>query len=79
MNRDWQYSVSPSTDPVPNPATYARGPQLYDNHLYFNFGGVSEAQTPASYMGVICNLTRVEDAQKIGDAPMVFGECGVIF
>lgn len=72
MNRDWQYSRSPDTDPVPNPADSARGPQLYDNHLYFNFGGVA-AQTEVAYMQVICNLTRVQSAADIGNAPMVFG------
>lgn len=70
MNREWQYNNKGS---VPNPADVARGPQLYDNHLYFNYGGVAE-QTEDSYMKVICNLTLVESAAAIGDTPLIFGE-----
>ena len=69
MNRDWQYLHGGT---VPNPADAARGPQVYDNHLYFNFGGVA-AQNPTAYMQVICNLTRVADAAAISNAPMYFG------
>ncbi|KAF8307333.1 glycoside hydrolase [Clavulina sp. PMI_390] len=74
MNRDWQWSSDWTNDPVPNPATYAHGPQLYDNHLYLNFGGVAQNNTPAAYMEVMCELTKVADEAAIGDAPMIFGE-----
>ncbi|KAF8308760.1 glycoside hydrolase [Clavulina sp. PMI_390] len=74
MNRDWQFTSDPTNDPVPNPAAYTHGPQLYDNHLYLNFGGVALNDTPIAYMEVMCNLTRVGDAAAIGDAPMAFGE-----
>lgn len=70
MNRDWQYSNTGAS--ISNPADVARGPQLYDTHLYFNFGGVSN-QTEESYMQVICNLARVEESASIGDAPLIFG------
>jgi len=68
MNRDWQYN-NPS-----NPADVAHGPQIYDNHLYFNFGGVAPNATEESYLQTICNLTRVADAASIGDAPLYTGE-----
>ena len=88
MNRDWQYSTT--STPVPNPAAAARGPQLYDNHLYFSFGGVADANENA-YLKTICSvwfifnthygptnvllvdLTRVEDAAAIANAPLYFG------
>jgi hypothetical protein len=69
MNRDWQYLDNGT---VPNPADAAHGPQLYDNHLYFNFGGVA-AQDPVSYMKVICNYTGIIKATAIGNAPIVTG------
>ncbi|KAF9512313.1 glycoside hydrolase family 5 protein [Hydnum rufescens UP504] len=73
MNRDWQHLANGT---VPNPADAARGPQIYDNHLYFNFGGVA-AQNPTAYMQVICNLTRVADAAAISNAPLYFGEWAI--
>lgn len=69
MNRDWQ-RLKDGT--VPNPADAAHGPQLYDNHMYFNFGGVA-AQDPTSYMQVICNTMRLAKATSIGNAPLIFG------
>lgn len=69
MDRDWQYLKNGT---VPNPTDAAHGPQLYDNHLYFNFGGVA-AQDPDSYMKVICNYTGITRETSIGDAPIVTG------
>ena len=69
MDRDWQYLKNGT---VPNPTDAAHGPQLYDNHLYFNFGGVA-AQDPDSYMRVICNYTGITKETAIGDAPIVTG------
>ncbi|KAF8307358.1 glycoside hydrolase [Clavulina sp. PMI_390] len=77
MNRDWQWSSNWTSDPVPNPAAYAHGPQLYDNHLYLNYGGVAKNASAGAYMQVMCNLTKVADEAAIGDAPMVFGEWSV--
>ncbi|CAE6454224.1 unnamed protein product [Rhizoctonia solani] len=66
-NRDWQYN-SP-----PNPADAANGPQLYDAHLYFAFGGVADPNAE-SYLKVICNTERVKQAREANNGPLVFGE-----
>jgi len=68
MNRGWQYN-NPS-----NPTDVAKGPQIYDNHLYFNFGGVAPEATEESYMQTICNTARVADAVAIGNSPLYTGE-----
>ncbi|KIK57091.1 glycoside hydrolase family 5 protein [Collybiopsis luxurians FD-317 M1] len=70
MDVNWQYN-----DP-PNPADAANGPQAYDNHLYYSFGGVADAN-PEAYMESICNLTRVQDDAAVGDSPLWFGEWGL--
>ncbi|CAE6439263.1 unnamed protein product [Rhizoctonia solani] len=67
QNRDWQYNNPP------NPADAAIGPQLYDAHLYFSFGGVADANAE-SYMQVICNTDRVQKAAEANNTPLVFGE-----
>ncbi|KAG8678470.1 hypothetical protein FRC09_019812 [Ceratobasidium sp. 395] len=67
MNKDWQHN-----NPA-NPADAAIGPQLYDAHLYFSFGGVADPN-PESYMRVICNTDRVTKATAEGNRPLVFGE-----
>ncbi|KAH7339141.1 glycoside hydrolase superfamily [Rhizoctonia solani] len=67
QNRDWQYNNPP------NPADAANGPQLYDAHLYFSFGGVADPNAE-SYMQVICNTDRVKNAVAVGNSPLVFGE-----
>ncbi|KZO99801.1 glycoside hydrolase family 5 protein [Calocera viscosa TUFC12733] len=73
MNRDWQYSNDPS-DPVANPADAAKGPQVYDNHLYFCYGGVAPEATADSYLETICTIQRTQQSAAIGDAPMFYGE-----
>ncbi|KAL1759752.1 glycoside hydrolase superfamily [Schizophyllum commune] len=60
----------------PNPAEAADGPQVYDNHLYYSFGGVADANEEA-YMHSICNLQRVPDDAALGNSPLVFGEWGL--
>ncbi|KAF8343125.1 glycoside hydrolase [Cantharellus anzutake] len=75
MSRDWQYSTNGT--PVPNPADAARGPQLYDNHLYFYFGGVSKNETEYSYMVTICNYTYIAQEASIGNAPFYTGEWAI--
>ncbi|KAG2152572.1 glycoside hydrolase family 5 protein [Suillus bovinus] len=70
MDVNWQYD-NPS-----NPADVAIGPQAYDNHLYYSFGGVADAD-PKSYMTSICNLQRVQADAKVGDSPLWFGEWGL--
>ncbi|THH08906.1 hypothetical protein EW146_g8839 [Bondarzewia mesenterica] len=67
MDVNWQYN-----DP-PNPADAAIGPQAYDNHLYYNFGGVADPN-PDAYMTSICNLQRVQNDAAVGDSPLWFGE-----
>ncbi|EPT01117.1 hypothetical protein FOMPIDRAFT_70674 [Fomitopsis schrenkii] len=70
MDVNWQYN-----DP-PNPADAAIGPQGYDNHLYYNYGGVADAN-PTAYMESICNLQRVQADAAVGDSPLWFGEWGL--
>ncbi|KAL5492617.1 hypothetical protein ACEPAI_4064 [Sanghuangporus weigelae] len=67
MDIGWQYN-NPS-----NPAKAAQGPQLYDNHLYYSFGGVADANEEA-YLSSICNLQRVQDDASQGNTPLAFGE-----
>ncbi|KAF8749266.1 glycosyl hydrolase 5 (cellulase A) family [Rhizoctonia solani] len=59
-----------------NPADAANGPQAYDAHLYFAFGGVADPN-PESYMKTICNTNRVARAKSVGNSPLVFGEWSV--
>ncbi|KAJ1302963.1 hypothetical protein OPQ81_003255 [Rhizoctonia solani] len=67
QNMHWQYNNPP------NPADAANGPQLYDAHLYFSFGGVADPNAE-SYMKTICNTDRVANAKAVGNSPLVFGE-----
>ncbi|KAG1896181.1 glycoside hydrolase family 5 protein [Suillus fuscotomentosus] len=70
MDVNWQYD-NPS-----NPADAAIGPQAYDNHLYYSFGGVAAAD-PKSYLISICNLTRIQADAAVGNSPLWFGEWGL--
>ncbi|KAI0954709.1 hypothetical protein AcW1_006510 [Taiwanofungus camphoratus] len=70
MDINWQYNNPP------NPANAALGPQGYDNHLYYNFGGVADPN-PTAYMESICNLQRVQADAALGDSPLWFGEWGL--
>ncbi|KZT69273.1 glycoside hydrolase family 5 protein [Daedalea quercina L-15889] len=70
MDINWQY------DDPPNPADAAIGPQGYDNHLYYNYGGVADPD-PTAYMESICNLQRVQADAALGDTPLWFGEWGL--
>ncbi|KAI4525095.1 glycoside hydrolase [Schizophyllum commune Loenen D] len=70
MDSSWQHFTGP------NPAEAADGPQVYDNHLYYSFGGVADANEEA-YMHSICNLQRVPDDAALGNSPLVFGEWGL--
>jgi len=70
MDINWQYD-NPS-----NPADAAIGPQGYDNHLYYNYGGVADPN-PTAYMESICNLQRVQADAALGDTPLWFGEWGL--
>ncbi|EIN06302.1 glycoside hydrolase family 5 protein [Punctularia strigosozonata HHB-11173 SS5] len=70
MDVNWQ------SDSPPNPADAAIGPQGYDNHLYYVFGGVADP-TPEAYMTSICNLDRVQTDAAVGNSPLWFGEWGL--
>ncbi|KAJ7132295.1 glycoside hydrolase superfamily [Mycena epipterygia] len=70
MDINWQFK-SP-----PNPSAAAIGPQGYDNHLYYVFGGVADP-TPEAYMTHICNLNRIENDAALGNTPLWFGEWGL--
>ncbi|KAJ7355770.1 glycoside hydrolase family 5 protein [Mycena albidolilacea] len=70
MDINWQWN-SPS-----NPADASIGPQGYDNHLYYVFGGVADAN-PDAYMTSICNLNRVQNDAVLGNSPLWFGEWGL--
>jgi hypothetical protein len=67
MDINWQYG-NPS-----NPADAAIGPQIYDNHLYYSFGGVADPNETA-YLQHICNLDRIEADAALGNTPLFFGE-----
>ncbi|KAH9951100.1 glycoside hydrolase family 5 protein [Amylocystis lapponica] len=70
MDVNWQYNNPP------NPADAALGPQGYDNHLYYSYGGVADAN-PTAYLESICNLQRVQVDAAVGDSPLWFGEWGL--
>ncbi|KXN88007.1 Glucan endo-1,6-beta-glucosidase B [Leucoagaricus sp. SymC.cos] len=70
MDINWQFN-NPS-----NPADAAIGPQIYDNHLYYSFGGVADPN-PDSYMTSICNLNRIQNDAALGNSPLFFGEWGL--
>ncbi|THH28373.1 hypothetical protein EUX98_g5821 [Antrodiella citrinella] len=70
MDINWQFN-----NPA-NPAAAAIGPQGYDNHLYYSFGGVADAN-PDAYMTSICNLDRVQADAALGNSPLWFGEWGL--
>jgi hypothetical protein len=60
----------------PNPADAKDGPQTYDNHLYYSFGGVADPN-PEAYLISICNLTKVESDAALGNSPLWFGEWSI--
>ncbi|KAJ7272652.1 glycoside hydrolase family 5 protein [Mycena haematopus] len=70
MDINWQF------DNPANPAAAANGPQGYDNHLYYVFGGVADPN-PTAYLTSICNLQRVQNDAALGNSPLWFGEWGL--
>jgi len=70
MDINWQFD-NPS-----NPAAAAIGPQGYDNHLYYSFGGVADANEDA-YLTSVCNLNRIQNDAALGNSPLWFGEWGL--
>ncbi|TFK69117.1 glycoside hydrolase family 5 protein [Pluteus cervinus] len=67
MDVNWQWG-SPS-----NPADAAIGPQNYDNHLYYSYGGVADPNENA-YLTHLCNLDRIQKDAAQGNSPLFFGE-----
>jgi len=63
----WQYN-NPS-----NPSEAAIGPQAYDHHLYYSFGGVADAD-PDAYMRNLCNRTDIQKDVAAGNTPVWYGE-----
>ncbi|KAF9483040.1 glycoside hydrolase family 5 protein [Pholiota conissans] len=70
MDINWQFN-----NPA-NPADAAIGPQGYDNHLYYSFGGVADANENA-YLTSVCNLNRIQSDAALGNTPLWFGEWGL--
>ncbi|KAJ6581031.1 glycoside hydrolase family 5 protein [Mycena capillaripes] len=70
MDINWQFN-----DPA-NPSDAAIGPQVYDNHLYYSFGGVADSN-PDAYLTSICNLQRIQNDAALGNSPLLFGEWGL--
>jgi len=59
-----------------NPADATHGPALFDDHLYYSFGGVADPN-PQAYLKSICNLPRVTNDTTLDNLPMVFGEWAI--
>ncbi|KAJ7102987.1 glycoside hydrolase family 5 protein [Mycena crocata] len=70
MDINWQHN-----NPA-NPSDAKIGPQGYDNHLYYVFGGVADAN-PDAYLTSICNLNRIQADAALGNSPLWFGEWGL--
>jgi len=56
-----------------NPANAVVGPASFDDHLYYSFGGVADAN-PEAYLKSICNLPRLHNDTTLHNLPMYFGE-----
>lgn len=69
MVSNWQYKgTSASLAPV------ALGPSVYDDHVYYSFGGVAPNNTFAAYLETICNDNRLESAKAKGEVPRLVEE-----
>ncbi|KAH9169471.1 glycoside hydrolase family 5 protein [Lactarius sanguifluus] len=63
----WQYN-----NPA-NPADAAIGPQSYDHHLYYSFGGVAD-DNPDAYLRDLCNRQTIQDDIALRNTPVWVGE-----
>ncbi|KAH8995094.1 family 5 hypothetical beta glucosidase from glycoside dehydrogenase [Lactarius hatsudake] len=63
----WQYN-----NPA-NPADAAIGPQSYDHHLYYSFGGVAD-DNPDAYLRNLCNRQTIPNDIALRNAPVWVGE-----
>ncbi|KAF8521576.1 glycoside hydrolase family 5 protein [Hysterangium stoloniferum] len=59
-----------------NPADAVQGPAMFDDHLYYSFGGVADPN-PQAYLKSICNLQRVTNDTTLDNLPMIFGEWSI--
>ncbi|KIM44396.1 glycoside hydrolase family 5 protein [Hebeloma cylindrosporum] len=67
MDSSWQHN-NPS-----NPADAAIGPQAYDIHFYYAYGGVA-APNEQAYLTHVCNLNRIQTDVALGNDMLWFGE-----
>jgi len=72
MDVSWQWPTANRS----NPADAKDGPQTYDNHLYFSFGGVADPN-PTAYLTTMCNLNRVSSDAALQNSPLWFGEWAI--
>ncbi|KAH9074950.1 glycoside hydrolase family 5 protein [Lactarius deliciosus] len=63
----WQYN-----NPA-NPADAAIGPQSYDHHLYYSFGGVAD-DNPDAYLRDLCNRQTIQNDIALRNTPVWVGE-----
>jgi len=59
-----------------NPADAANGPQAYDHHLYYSFGGVADAD-PEAYMRNLCNRNDTQRDALLRNSPLWVGEWSI--
>ncbi|KAF6753558.1 glycoside hydrolase family 5 protein [Ephemerocybe angulata] len=71
-----QQDINWQNNNPPNPADAKIGPQIYDNHLYYSFGWVADANEEA-YLKHVCNLDRIEKDAALGNSPLFFGEWAI--
>ncbi|TDL25414.1 glycoside hydrolase family 5 protein [Rickenella mellea] len=67
MDYSWQRNNQP------NPADAAKGPQLYDHHLYFSYG-VASSKSIDGYLQTICKSNTQQTNAAKGNSPMFCGE-----
>ncbi|KAH9034624.1 glycoside hydrolase family 5 protein [Lactarius pseudohatsudake] len=56
-----------------NPADAAIGPQSYDHHLYYSFGGVAD-DNPDAYLRDLCNRQTIQNDIALRNTPVWVGE-----
>ncbi|MBW0536866.1 hypothetical protein O181_076581 [Austropuccinia psidii MF-1] len=68
MSKQWQWA-GPAASMVP----HTIGPAAYDDHMYYSFGGMADANF-YSYMQTMCNQDHLEQARKSNEIPYCHGE-----
>ncbi|KDQ08210.1 glycoside hydrolase family 5 protein [Botryobasidium botryosum FD-172 SS1] len=74
MDYNWQYGSGTHANPAD--AAAGKGPALYDNHLYYSFGGLINNNAAVDYIANVCNTgpERVRADGSVSNTPLVFGE-----